>query len=324
MNSRNYLKTTLLLATMSAIVLLIGSRFAGGAYLPLALAFAVLMNGIAYFFSDKIAILSARAKPVTEAEFPELYRIVRGLAGRAGMPMPRLYVSPSQQPNAFATAACLGHPADPDLARARGRARPRAVAREEPGHPDLVGGRDHGRDHHVPGAPGLVHPTRWRRQGPEPARRAGAGDPWADRRAGDPDGGDPQSRVRRRFLGCGADRRSARAGQRPAQDRGLLARNAAGDHEPVHRAPVHLQPLQGWRRAGQAVLHPPADSRARRPARGDGLRPTQAALTVDRPAPSRGRRRRPGRDLAQTGLAVTSWRRSARKLCSAALVASSR
>src|SRR6266702_3756600 len=111
MNSRNYLKTTLLLATMSAIVLLIGSRFAGGAYLPLALAFAVLMNGIAYFFSDKIAILSARAKPVTEAEFPELYRIVRGLAGRAGMPMPRLYVSPSQQPNAFATGRSPKHAA---------------------------------------------------------------------------------------------------------------------------------------------------------------------------------------------------------------------
>src|SRR6266511_2451429 len=306
MNSRNYLKTTLLLATMSAIVLLIGSRFAGGAYLPLALAFAVLMNGIAYFFSDKIAILSAHAKALRLAE-PAAKR-----------------VRDRPQPQARRGRGDPGHPADPDLARARGRARPRAVAREEPGHPDLVGGRDHGRDHHVPGAPGLVHPTRWRRQGPEPARRAGAGDPWADRRAGDPDGGDPQSRVRRRFLGCGADRRSARAGQRPAQDRGLLARNAAGDHEPVHRAPVHLQPLQGWRRAGQAVLHPPADSRARRPARGDGLRPTQAALTVDRPAPSRGRRRRPGRDLAQTGLAVTSWRRSARKLCSAALVASSR
>src|SRR6266545_2910926 len=72
MNSRNYLKTTLLLATMSAIVLLIGSRFAGGAYLPLALAFAVLMNGIAYFFSDKIAILSARAKPVTQGILPIL------------------------------------------------------------------------------------------------------------------------------------------------------------------------------------------------------------------------------------------------------------
>jgi heat shock protein HtpX len=111
MNSRNYVKTTLLLAAMSAIVLFIGSRIAGGAYLPLALAFAILMNGVAYFFSDKIAILSARAKPVAEADFPELYRIVRGLAGRANMPMPRLYVSPSQQPNAFATGRGPKHAA---------------------------------------------------------------------------------------------------------------------------------------------------------------------------------------------------------------------
>jgi heat shock protein HtpX len=111
MNSRNYMKTTVLLATMSAIVLFIGSQIRGGAYLPLALAFAVLMNGVAYFFSDKIAILAARAKPVTEAEYPELYRIVRGLAGRAGMPMPRLYVSPSQQPNAFATGRSPKHAA---------------------------------------------------------------------------------------------------------------------------------------------------------------------------------------------------------------------
>jgi heat shock protein HtpX len=69
------------------------------------------MNGVAYFFSDKIAILAARAKPVTEAEYPELYRIVRGLAGRAGMPMPRLYVSPSQQPDAFATGRSPKHAA---------------------------------------------------------------------------------------------------------------------------------------------------------------------------------------------------------------------
>ncbi len=111
MNSRNYMKTTLLLAAMSAIVLFIGSQIRGGAYLPLALAFAILMNGVAYFFSDKIAILSARAKPVTESEYPELYRIVRGLAGRAGMPMPKLYVSPSQQPNAFATGRNPKHAA---------------------------------------------------------------------------------------------------------------------------------------------------------------------------------------------------------------------
>ncbi len=111
MGTRNYMKTTLLLATMSAVVLLIGAEIGGGSYLPLALAFAVVMNGVAYFLSDKIAIMAARAKPVTEDQFPELYRIVRGLAGRAGMPMPRLYVSPSRQPNAFATGRSPRHAA---------------------------------------------------------------------------------------------------------------------------------------------------------------------------------------------------------------------
>ncbi len=96
---------------MSAVVLLIGAEIGGGSYLPLALAFAVVMNGVAYFLSDKIAIMAARAKPVTEDQFPELYRIVRGLAGRAGMPMPRLYVSPSRQPNAFATGRSPRHAA---------------------------------------------------------------------------------------------------------------------------------------------------------------------------------------------------------------------
>jgi heat shock protein HtpX len=103
MGTRNYMKTTLLLASMSALVLFIGAQIFGGRYLPLALIFAILMNGIAYFFSDKIAVMAARAKPVTEAQFPELFAIVRGLAGREGIPMPRLYVSPSDQPNAFAT-----------------------------------------------------------------------------------------------------------------------------------------------------------------------------------------------------------------------------
>jgi heat shock protein HtpX len=111
MGSRNYLKTTILLASMSALVLLIGDRIGGGRYLPLALIFAILMNGIAYFFSDKIAIMAARAKPVTETQYPELYRIVRGLADRARIPMPRLYVSPSDQPNAFATGRNPRHAA---------------------------------------------------------------------------------------------------------------------------------------------------------------------------------------------------------------------
>jgi heat shock protein HtpX len=102
MNGRNYLKTTLLLAGLSGLLLLIGSRF-GTAGVTIALIAAIVMNGIAYFFSDKIAIRASGAVPVTEAEFPELFQIVRGLADRAGIPMPRLYVSPSPQPNAFAT-----------------------------------------------------------------------------------------------------------------------------------------------------------------------------------------------------------------------------
>jgi heat shock protein HtpX len=111
MGTRNYMKTTLLLASMSALVLFIGAEIGGGQYLPLALVFAILMNGVAYFFSDKIAIMAARAKPVTEAQAPELYRIVRGLADRAGIPMPRLYISASDQPNAFATGRSPKHAA---------------------------------------------------------------------------------------------------------------------------------------------------------------------------------------------------------------------
>jgi heat shock protein HtpX len=111
MDTRNYLKTTLLLASMSAVVLFVGASLGGGRFLWLALAFAVLINFFAYFFSDRIAIMAARAKPVTQDQYPELYRIVHGLAGRYGMPMPRLYVSPSQQPNAFATGRGPKHAA---------------------------------------------------------------------------------------------------------------------------------------------------------------------------------------------------------------------
>jgi heat shock protein HtpX len=102
MTGRNYLKTTLLLAGLSGLLLAIGS-FLGGNWITIMLVVAIVMNGIAYFFSDKIAIRAARAVPVSEAQFPELYQIVKGLADKAGIPMPRLYVSPSPQPNAFAT-----------------------------------------------------------------------------------------------------------------------------------------------------------------------------------------------------------------------------
>jgi heat shock protein HtpX len=114
MTGRNYLKTTLLLAGLSGLLLFIGSLLQaslGGNWITIMLVVVIAMNGIAYFYSDKIAIRAARAVPVTEAQFPELYQIVRGLANKAGIPMPRLYVSPSRQPNAFATGRNPQHAA---------------------------------------------------------------------------------------------------------------------------------------------------------------------------------------------------------------------
>lgn len=99
----NGLKTAVLLAAMSGLILFIGSWFGGRTGLIIAAVIALLMNGVSYFFSDKIALKSMRAYPVTEQEQPELYAMVHELAQKANQPMPRLYLSPVQQPNAFAT-----------------------------------------------------------------------------------------------------------------------------------------------------------------------------------------------------------------------------
>ena len=107
---RNYLKTTLLLAGLSGLLLFVGSLF-GGRWVTVMLIVALLVNGVAYFFSDKIALRASGAVPVSEAEFPELHRIVQGLATKANIPMPRLYVAPSPQPNAFATGRNPQHAA---------------------------------------------------------------------------------------------------------------------------------------------------------------------------------------------------------------------
>ncbi|MDI2126957.1 zinc metalloprotease HtpX [Yinghuangia seranimata] len=98
----NGLKTAALLGGMSAVILLIGSAF-GRTGLIIAFIVALATNGYAYFNSDKIALRSMRARPVSEAENPGLYRIVRELSTQARQPMPRLYISPTEAPNAFAT-----------------------------------------------------------------------------------------------------------------------------------------------------------------------------------------------------------------------------
>jgi heat shock protein HtpX len=107
----NGLKTAALLGLLSAIILGIGYWVGGSGGLVFAVIISLAMNAGTYFFSDKLALRAMRAQPVSEAEFPALYQIVRELSQSAGQPMPRLYVSPSMQPNAFATGRNPEHAA---------------------------------------------------------------------------------------------------------------------------------------------------------------------------------------------------------------------
>jgi len=109
-HSYNGLKTALLLGLMSAAILGVGSVFGRGG-LTIALVLAIGINGYSYFNSDKLALRSMRAYPVSEVEQPRLYAIVRELAQREGMPMPRVYLSPTDAPNAFATGRNPAHAA---------------------------------------------------------------------------------------------------------------------------------------------------------------------------------------------------------------------
>lgn len=99
----NGLKTALLLGLLSALVLTAGYWLGGGPGLVVATVLAVLMNGFAYFHSDRIALRAMGARELRPWEAPELHATVRELAAAAGQPMPRVYLSPLAQPNAFAT-----------------------------------------------------------------------------------------------------------------------------------------------------------------------------------------------------------------------------
>ena len=99
----NGLKTAVLLAGLGALFMAVGAAFGGTSGLAIGLVIGLVLCGGTYWFSDKLAIASARAKPVTREEDPLLYAMVEDLSRRAQIPMPRVYVSPEQQPNAFAT-----------------------------------------------------------------------------------------------------------------------------------------------------------------------------------------------------------------------------
>ena len=99
----NIFKTGLLLAALTAMLVLIGGAVGGRQGMIVAFFFAVVMNFVSYWFSDKIVLSMYQAQPVDEASAPRLHAIVRRLATRAGLPMPRIYVIPNDSPNAFAT-----------------------------------------------------------------------------------------------------------------------------------------------------------------------------------------------------------------------------
>ena len=99
----NTFKSTLMLVLLMVVLVLIGERIGGENGMLIAFAISVAMNFTAYFFSDKIALKMYRAQPVTREQLPRAYEVVERLAAKDGLPMPKIYVIPSESPNAFAT-----------------------------------------------------------------------------------------------------------------------------------------------------------------------------------------------------------------------------
>jgi len=107
----NQLKTLILLATLTALLLFVGQALAGRGGFMIALMFAGVMNFAAYWWSDKIVLRMYSAQEIDEAQAPELFAVIRQLAQRARMPMPRVYIIPQETPNAFATGRNPQHAA---------------------------------------------------------------------------------------------------------------------------------------------------------------------------------------------------------------------
>ena len=109
--NKNVIKTFVFLAALGGLLVIGGQALGGTGGMAIGLAIALVMNMGSYFWSDKLVIKMTRSRPVTEQEAPWLYRIVRDITTRAKMPMPKLYVMPASQPNAFATGRNPEHAA---------------------------------------------------------------------------------------------------------------------------------------------------------------------------------------------------------------------
>jgi heat shock protein HtpX len=105
----NTFKTAFMLTALTLLLLFIGRAFGGQRGMVLALIFAAIMNFVSYFFSDKIALAMYRAQPVTREQLPRAYEIVERLTQKIGIPMPKIYVIPTESPNAFATGRNPSH-----------------------------------------------------------------------------------------------------------------------------------------------------------------------------------------------------------------------
>ena len=105
----NIFKTTLLLTGMTLLLMLAGRAFGGQSGMLMALAFAAVLNFVSYFFSDKIALATYRAQPVGRDDLPRVYNIVERLAQKVSLPMPKVYLIPTDSPNAFATGRNPNH-----------------------------------------------------------------------------------------------------------------------------------------------------------------------------------------------------------------------
>jgi heat shock protein HtpX len=105
----NALKTALLLGLLTGFMILVGDWLGGQRGMILALGLAAVMNFVSYFFSDKIALMTYRAQPVTREQLPRAYEVVERITQRQGLPMPKIYVIPTESPNAFATGRNPSH-----------------------------------------------------------------------------------------------------------------------------------------------------------------------------------------------------------------------